>query len=382
MDNAKKINRSLVFLFIVTLIPFFSIYEIKENMGETFYQLWQILSAVFLFYIVFKSASAISINKISFLFMLYQFVILASTVMHHGYSIGIVLVTLSAIFVFFILQSEHYRELLEAICLVIILSAIINFPMMLVRLNDENAKFFIGGKNALGMFLVPGMFLLFCKYAEFGAKSKKNTFFLIGLCLFSVLIGSSGTGIIVSVLATVMLLLAYKHKPPKALYTFIIAVIYILFILFSDDFFSTELWLNFTDMLGKDSSLTSRTTIWKLSKDIISENWLLGAGRGTLITYENTLGERQRIYEAHNLVLEILMEGGIIALALYLSMLKSIISKLDMCINKNRIIFIALCIVLINGLTESVLNSFFVIIILGIACRYASENRGNNSNGQ
>ena len=37
----------------------------------------------------------------------------------------------------------------------------------------------------------------------------------------------------------------------------------------------------------------------------------------------------------------------------------------------------ALCVLLVNGLTESTLNSCFVTLMLGIACRYAAENRRN-----
>ena len=34
-------------------------------------------------------------------------------------------------------------------------------------------------------------------------------------------------------------------------------------------------------------------------------------------------------------------------------------------------------VLLVNGLTESTLNSCFVTLMLGIACRYAAENRRN-----
>lgn len=156
----------------------------------------------------------------------------------------------------------------------------------------------------------------------------------------------------------------------------VILAFYIIFILFSDDFFVTTYWLDFTDILGKDSTLTSRTTIWNIAKEIISDHWLFGSGRGTEISYVNSWGERQLIYEVHNFILEILIEGGVVALTIYSAMFYKAVKGLDMINIKNKIIFIALCVLLINGLTESTLNNFFVIIILGVACHYATENRG------
>lgn len=70
------------------------------------------------------------------------------------------------------------------------------------------------------------------------------------------------------------------------------------------------------------------------------------------------------------------MEGGIVALTIYSTLFYKSVKYLDMNNMKNKIIFVALCVLLINGITESTLNNFFVTIVLGIAYRYAAENRG------
>lgn len=375
----EKTNEKLITcFFVVLLIPFLSISGIRNAMGTTVYQLWQTASVLCLAFFVFTAAAEIKLNWAVGLFVLYQSVILLSSFIHQGFSAGILTVTAAAILLFMLLQSRYCYTIVRAACVIVILCTVINLPFMLPKLNDVNAEFFIGGKNALSMFFVPGSFLLLLNNLNTAVAINKKTFLIIGLCLVSIFLGSSGTGTVVAVLAVAFMALAAKVKPKKWVYILIILLFYALFILFFEDFFATKQWLAFTEWLGKDNTLTSRTTIWRIAKEIIGENWLFGSGRGTAISYLNTWGERQTIYEAHNFILEILMEGGAVALAIYATLFAKAVRHLDMDNAKNKIIFVALCILLINGLTESTLNHFFVIIILGIACRYAVENRGRN----
>ena len=57
-------------------------------------------------------------------------------------------------------------------------------------------------------------------------------------------------------------------------------------------------------------------------------------------------------------------------------MLIKIIFGLNMDNKKHRVLFFALCMVLINGLTESTVNNFFVTVIMAIGCRYATLEKG------
>lgn len=378
MDVTKKSNVLITLILAILLIPFLSISGIRNSVGTTVYQIWQVISVMFFFLLMITAVLEIKLNWAIGLFALYQSIILLSSFLNQGFSSGILTVTVAAVLLFMLLQSSYYYEIVSAICVIVVLSVIINFPIMIPKLSDMNAEFFIGGKNALGMFLIPGAFLLLVNSLNSTFKISKKTVLAIVLCLISVFIGSSGTGMVVAFLAVVLMVLATKFKPKKLVYNTVILTFYALFILFSEEFFATQYWLDFTDFLGKDSTLTSRTTIWTIAKEIISENWLFGSGRGTEISYVNTWGEGQLIYEAHNFILEILMEGGVVAFIIYSILFVKTVKNLDMNDIKNRIIFIALCILLINGLTESTLNNFFVTIVFGIACRYAAKNRGKN----
>lgn len=376
MGMTHRKNRITTLILIALLIPFFSIVGVKNLVGEKAYQMWQIASVVLLFLLLFTAVSEIVINRAVVLFVLYQSVILFSCFIHNGFSPGILTVTTAAILLFMLLQSDYYYEMVSAICVIVVLSVVINLPVMLPRLNNHNALFFIGGKNALGIFLVPGSFLLMINSYEATGKIDVKTIVAVGLCLLTVFIAGSGTGMVVAVIAAGLMLLASKVKPKKEIYILVVLGFYLLFILFAEEFFTARFWIRLTDYLGKDSTLTSRTEIWHNAKDIISKHWLIGSGRGTIISFINSFGGLRATYEAHNFILEILVEGGFAGLTIYAILLGNTFSRLDMDDMRNRIVFVALCVLLINGLTESTVNNFHVTIILGIACRYAAQNRG------
>ena len=378
INTKRKLNLGTIIFFVFLITPFFSILGIKNAMSSSIYQAWQIISICFLLLMFFLKNTQIKIGWAIGLFSVYQIVILFSSVFNNGISPGIIAVIIASVLIFILLQTDYYYEIISAVSIIVVLSLLINFPIMLQNRGSVNAEFFIGGKNALGIFLIPGMFLLILNSLEKNLTVSKFTLFAIAFSLLTVFIGSSGTGIVVAFCALIFMLLAIKFKPKKPIYLGIIFTIYALFLLFSDKFFLTDYWLRFTDLLGKDSTLTARTTIWNIAEGLIKDNWLFGAGRGVELSYVNTWGEQQTIYEAHNFILEILMEGGIVALLLFGTLFFKAVKNLNVDDAKHRTVFIALCILLINGLTESTVNSFLVMILLSIACRYANEQKRRN----
>lgn len=378
MSVKDKSNTFITLMLVVLLIPFLSIAGIKNSIDETIYQAWQITAVISLFVFVYLLASEIKINWAVVLFTLYQAVILLSSFLNHGFSPGVFAVIAAAILLFMLMQSPCYREVISAICIIVVLSVIINLPIMISNLSEVDALFFIGGKNALSMFLIPGAFLFLINSLETEGRVSEKCLVVLALCLLSILIGGSGTGIVVVFFTILLMILIIKFKVRKWICIFAILFFYALLILLSNFFLATDFWLSFTGILGKDSDLTSRVTIWNIAKDFISDDWLLGSGRGTEIHYINKWGEYKLIDEAHNFILEILMEGGVVALSIFSVLFYNIVDKLDMSDIRNKIVFATLCALLINGLTESTVNNFLVTIVLGVACHYAIENRGKN----
>ncbi len=363
-------------MFVLLLLPFMSIAGITQVVGTVISQTWQTAAMLILMLFVIFRVRYIRLNWPTILFTVYQALIWCSSTWHHRFSFGITVVTMEVTLLFLVLQSQYYREVLEAVSLIVAASVLINFPIMLPNTGDQHMVFFIGGKNALGIFLIPGALLFLISIFEKQEKITNRAIAVLILCFLTVFLGASGTGVVVAAYAVLLLLIARRYKPNKKLYLIAIFTVYVLFLLFAEAFTSSQLWLVITRFLGKDATLTSRTIIWSSVWKIIQENWLFGSGRGTQIQHLSSWGGSIIRTEAHNFILEILMEGGIVGLALYGTMFMKSVNRLNMTIPKHQIVFIALCVLLINGLTESTVNNLFVTIILGIACRYAATEAG------
>ena len=371
----RKNNYAITLMCIILIIPFLSIAGIKSLLTENMYQSWQTLALVIFTILLIIKSRSIQMNWIVCLFGLYEAIILATSTYHHGFSPGLTVTIITPIILFALLQTDCYYEMLSGICVVVVGAMLINFPTILTNWGNENAKFFIGGKNALSMFLTPGVFLLLLNSLEQHEKLTKPVICGVVFAMISILLGSSGTGIVVALCAVLFWFISSKAKPNKGLYMGVLFTIYLLFLVFSESFFLTDIWLEFTDMLGKDSTLTSRTTIWEKAIEIFQGRPWIGAGRGVALRYINSMGYVHTIYEAHNFILEILMEGGIICLTLYAALFIRAVRLLDMNNTKHRIVFISLVVLLINGLTESNVNNYLVVATLGVACRYANEQK-------
>ncbi len=374
MQDNKYINIGMATIFAIILIPFLSIAGIRQAIPDTVYRGWQIFSFLFLFLVICATRlRSIKSNWITVLFVAYHITILCSTFLNQGFSSGILVVTTVYILIFILLQTSYFNTMLVSISVIVTLTLVINFWTVFREMGEEYANFFIGGKNALSMFLVPGAFLLLSNVLNRYGKIKRTTIFLVVMCFASIFVGASVTGMLVATIAVVFMILSKKNNVNKKVYIIPILIVYILFIIFSEFFFATQYWIKFTAFLGKDSTLTSRTIIWNIAKELISDNWLFGAGRGVSFSYKNAWNGITTMEEAHNFILEILMEGGVIALTIYVTLLYKIIRRLNIRDIRHKTIFIALCCIMINGLTESIVNNLLVTIILGVACRYANE---------
>ena len=373
--NVKRNSSAFfTFMFVFLILPFFSIAGIIDNISETQHQIWQVVSMILMGLLALSVASDIRFKWPVGLFIAFQGIILFSCCFHHGPQYGIITVTVAAIILFMLMQSPYFEDIINAVCIIVITSVVINFVTIVLRLGEDNAVFFIGGKNALSTFLIPGAFLVvintYLREKKFSVGYRISIF----LCFVSVFVAKSATGIVVTAVALIFLVLTKQVKIKKNMYLFVIAFAYIMPLLFLDNLIDSEFWYEFTAMLGKETTLTSRTIIWEEAKELIRDNWILGAGRGVKISFIGLWNDVQSMYESHNLILEIFVEGGILAFSVFVLIILKIFQGLNIQEKKSRIIFVALCTSLVNGLTESTINNTFVIIILAVACRFAEED--------
>ena len=190
---------------------------------------------------------------------------------------------------------------------------------------------------------------------------------LLLLIICSILWTGSAAGI-VTVLAMIGSLLLARRVKLKVSYVVLTMVLaYVILAFFAEVFVDSNWWFRVTQWLGKDVTLTSRFSIWDRVLEIIGENWLTGVGRGAEIKYINAWGRSRIIGEAHNFLLELLLEGGVLGLVLFCGYFWLAVRKLDMNSKLHRVVLMANMVILVNGLVESVNNKMVVSIFIALA---------------
>lgn len=354
-------------LYFVALLPYMGFAGLRNFLGDSVYETWMIVGFGLLFVCMLSLIHSIRVNSFSVLFLSVQALIFLSTVLQHGFSFGVA-VAMGTGVLLILLVTIDMREIIQAVSAIAVLALIINILMMLIRGLGDNTIYFIGGKNAFSIFLIPASFIvLFNALLRQGRFSLSSIIYVLASVVV-IVVGGSGTGIIVSAVMVCFLLVFFNRTKYDLRKLFLICIIVnALFLLLIQQIANSSFWINFTGMLDKNSNLTSRTLIWDTCYKMLRKNWFLGLGRGVVISYVNSYGLISRVYEAHNFLLEIVLEGGVICLALYAGVLAKAILRLRADSRMHRLILIALSVFMVNGITESVNNSILLMLLLGVA---------------
>lgn len=128
------------------------------------------------------------------------------------------------------------------------------------------------------------------------------------------------------------------------------------------------------DVLGKDLTLSGRIGLWSSSIEMIKENWLIGWGNknnGAIILRD------YYYWYAHNIVLDILLEGGVITLSSFIVLLGILAKQIKpyLSINRVKTCLIVMIIFMIINLTESYFSSIYFYVPLIIMAKIATEQR-------
>lgn len=374
----KKIhkNTSRCILYIIILLPFLSLSAVRSMISASSYQQWQILGVGLLFFVVAFVGKSIKLDSFIAYLTVYEALEVMVSSVRYGFSPGIM--GISAAFVLLtILVEVDSKAMLKTLAIISLFIIIANAVSLVGSPIDENKQYFIGGKNSFSMTLIPAMAFYIIYITDRYGKLRFLDKLVLLCAIAQMLYGKSGTGIICTVVALVMFVFNKSIKSKKTLIMTII-ILNVLF-LFAFDFVSeTRIWNDITSWLDKSSTLTARTTIWSLAKDNISNHWLIGNGRGIELSYVNLWGERQNIFEAHNIFLQVLMCNGVIGLIIYVKYLLKAIGEIDLSNYQQKILFIAIFVCLINGLTES--NCDSTLFRLLIAFAYYANNLKEENN--
>lgn len=206
------------------------------------------------------------------------------------------------------------KKLLFSIVLVFGVASILNaisfyvfYPSM-----DPNRKFFylLGVDN--GSIFEASLFVIMLYYYTDKYRGGVSVlakaisiFLLISYCYVQ-----SGNGMVFAALL-VLFAFIYKKIPAKVFSVLVFAYIVVTIVVIFNA--NNEILSPILTALGKSPTITGRTDIWRRSMEYIADNPLLGQG---LEPYEVTY-RKLLINRTHNIVLQLLYSGGLLASALF-----------------------------------------------------------------
>lgn len=276
------------------------------------------------------------------------------------------------------------KSTLKALSILFGLYVLINFFTLLIlpeglyldnpREGQFREAWFLGIENQFAVTLIPGVILIVLYSWYSYNKITKSAWINIIITFFTILKVWSATAI-VSVAFVIGSMILNLRKRIRPIYRFsLLSLIYIILWVVLVRFNSLESFQTvIVDILEKDMTLSGRTKIWAVMFDSISDSFWYGFGINTSL-----LVGVHTYFGAHNMILQILIDSGLIGLILFIFCILIAGIKLQKFKN-NRIstlLLIGLFGVLIGGLTESYkLNNLFLLLTLSYNIGYLDNKK-------
>lgn len=241
----------------------------------------------------------------------------------------------------------------------------------------------MGYKNPMVRFMLPACV---CSHLLSGydlGYKKIRAWMLTAISLLTTVLVDSSTGA-GGMVVFVLVMFVYNYgfwKWMRKLCTVVnvlvaILVIDILFVvMFNTEYFS---WI-IENVFGRQSDLTGRMSIWAVATELVIQKPLLGYGSNV----GNVLADFTYAHHPHNFMLYTLLQGGIVALLLFVFSVVKAQKEIDRIVSQKMkgIIVGGFCAMLVMGITESLTAAPFLFIIFPL-CKLNSlrnENRiGHN----
>lgn len=361
------INR---WVLILLIIPHLEVYYFQLPIIDPVITIARILTLVIALFIMIRG-----IGKLELLVLLFFLIIIASSIMNNNLTLGSSY-RLFILFGFIVFLSNqlkfNFKELILSLYYIFTILIILNLFSVLIGglgySETGSEAFFLGRKNHLIFSTIPYITIIYTYSYTFYNRLKLKYFFLIILSLASVVLAGSGTGIIISIVFMIFIIFPNFLYPSMYVYLFIYAFFFLSIVIYR----LHEKWLGFiiVDILDKDITFSGRTLLWDISIEAIRDKWILGYGRGNTIISDTYW----YLNEAHNGLLEIGLDSGILGIIIFSAILLIVAKKLNKYkVNKiAKIISLSIFLFLLTGLSESIflLREFWIVLILGYSIQY------------
>lgn len=232
-----------------------------------------------------------------------------------------------------------------------------------------NANWFLGYKNPLVRLTIPTLALCYIRDVQVAGRLRMRSLVLTGVAMSSVVLVGSTNGVIALTLFGLGVVLHRRGGPRLLgdLYTYVAVTIgfFVLVVLLRSQ--QTLEWL-LVDYLHKDLTLVGRTYIWDAALQAVQAAPWFGTGSTTMsIVATGAFGTLAT--HPHNLLLYILMKGGVVGLAVFFVLIVRCAKQLRASRQPEAagILAIALGTLLVVGLTESLTETVFFLPLVLLA---------------
>jgi len=374
----KKISDNKVIMFIMVLLFFkpicFQYFE-SLQMIESIFVIGKILVAFFVILdTMFSTFPRIKVNSFYFKVLAFEFVIFGVTILKNG-AVFRSFIDLISIFVlvlmitnFFLYNKKNTIKVLKNVLLFLVVLQLFSeiiwpkgMPGDLYKNNKLNPLYFVTLDNGTTCLTSMCLATIYLDKYYFEIKGKKqflNLFLQVSSCLFAAILSGSTTALICTVLLFIFIILS-KHKNLWIFDKWWIWVsMYILMIL---------VIINENNIIAKLISLitgkvgfTGRNFLWENALSLINESFFWGYGRIT----EGYLKVWGGSYSSHNVIFEIMLQGGCIALILWIVCIISVLKSLKEINNYRikRILLSLIFIILIGLMMEATVHSTYLFL--------------------
>lgn len=314
--------------------------------------------------------------------MVFYFAIFALTILIptyiNGQSIGQVAYTFFTLLCLciYIEQGMKYnpKKFLKYMYMTLFLLLLINLVLMIAYPNGlymteyyHNKFFFLSAKNGFIGIVLPTMVLGLINYHVFKSIKMANLITISVISIVTMVYSKSSTGI--SVLVFLFLQVIFINRKSAFLKRFKYVFWALIIISLSVALFRIQnIFGSFIEeIFGKSVDLSGRVDIWDIAINMIKQKPLMGYG-ANLTTGQILI--KQTYYYSHNLILEIIVSGGIIALFALGNLFYQVIKK----IRKNVVLHSGLWFVLMGiicflvvSITEAPLTTKGLYMLLVLA---------------
>ena len=361
---------------LVLLIPYFKPicfqYYSDLQLLEELFIIWKVLAAIIccFFFIIYMWEMA-HIPKLLVFIVLFETSIMMSTILNKG-NISRALIDAVSIIAYSVLitlcikyNSRGFLQVLSnllGILVLINLCSILLYPNGLpadLYTNQENPVYFMTIDNGTSLFVAFSIMIFVIKdLSFFGTLTLKGVIKVI-CTVVSAFLTKSATAILVVLLICIALIVIALTDYSKYQSAIVLSIVYVgcLIYLFT---MQSNIVAEFVleKILNRSSNFTGRYHLWKSAINMIKEKFWMGYGRSA----HDYIAAWGGYFSSHNYILETLLQGGVIALSLFVATVVYALRKSAYSRN-TRITACIVCTlfaILIGALMESDVHSVYI----------------------